>query len=128
MKSYLSYTAIIEAITGIGLIFLPVQLLSLIFGSPLTGDNAIMAAMVAGIAILSLASLCWFLRKNENASAVVGVLFFYNLVISIILLYGFISHGLKGPTLWIVIIFHFLQSIIALVLMNRMKAGANKRK
>jgi hypothetical protein len=121
MKWFLTYTCIIEALTGIGLILIPGKLISLIFGSPFDGNNPIMAAMIAGIAILSLALLCWFLRETENMRVAIKGLLFYNLILFLILIFGTISHGLNGPVLWIVILFHFVQSIMSIGLMNRKK-------
>jgi hypothetical protein len=127
MKPFLTYTAIIEALTGMGLIFLPARVVSLISGFSLTGGNAIIMSMVAGAAILSVALLSWLSRKDVHALMTVRVLLFYNSVIFVIFLYGAVSHDLKGPVLWLVLIFHFIQTIAAIFIMRLQKADKNTR-
>lgn len=64
MKSFLTYSAIIESLTGIGLLFFPIPLISLLFGSPLDGESGKIVAWIAGAAILSFAILCYFIRDD----------------------------------------------------------------
>jgi hypothetical protein len=112
------YSCVIEALTGLGLIFFPVKLISLIFGSSLTESPGIAVSMVAGVAILSL-SLIWWQLRLTSFSIVFRSMFFYNSLISVILIYILMIYRITGPVIWIIIIFHLLQSLLSATQLNR---------
>jgi hypothetical protein len=119
MKSFLIYTAIIEALTGLGLIIVPSKVVSLLFEVELNGPLEIILSMVAGAAIFSLALACWFFRLQSGAFIAIRAMLFYNFAVASILLYGALGLGFRGPALWIVVIFHFFQTAICILYMNR---------
>jgi hypothetical protein len=53
-------------------------------------------------------------------TAVRGMLF-YNFAVASILLYGVWGLGFKGFALWLVIIFHFIQTVICILFINKKK-------
>ncbi len=77
MKFFLSFTAIIEALTGIGLIFIPGWLVSFLLQENYDQKGGIAVAMVAGGAIISLATGCWLFKEHEAApifsKAIIGL-------------------------------------------------------
>ena len=58
MKSALSFAAVAEVATGLGLLIVPSLVGQLLLGEQLT-SVAIQAARVAGIALIALGFACW---------------------------------------------------------------------
>ena len=52
-KFFFTYTGIIEALTGLGLLMVPAKVARLLLGAELRGSLEIILAMVAGAAILT---------------------------------------------------------------------------
>jgi hypothetical protein len=124
IKVFLTYTSIIEALTGIALIAFPTRVVLLLFESPLNGTGGIILTMIAGAAIFSLALGCWLLRESAAAPTMVKVLLCYNFVLTAIVLYGACCYKLKGPGLWLIAWFHFIQIPKSIKLIQK-KQGAN---
>jgi len=106
MKPLLTTTAIVEALTGMGLIAAPSFIVSLLVGSPLDGAEAITLARIAGAALISIAMACWFSRNNAAASGVVKAILFYNIAGAVVFLYGAIGYKLSGVGLWPAVLLH----------------------
>jgi hypothetical protein len=119
MKSFLTYTAIIEALTGLGLIIIPSKVVLILLETELNGSLEVILSMVAGAAIFSLALACWFFRLRSGVSITIRAMLFYNFAVASILLYGALGLGFKGAVLWLVIIFHFFQSVICILYINK---------
>jgi hypothetical protein len=122
-KTFLSYTAVIEALTGIGLIFAPSRVAAILLNTALNNSLEKILAMVAGGAISTLALGVWIARSEANPSTIVKMLIFYNAAISVVLLYGILSLGFAGTILWAVIIFHLIQSVVSV----RISIKSNKQ-
>ncbi len=90
MKSFLSFTAIIEALTGIGLLFFPGMLVSFLLQKEFNETGGIIVAMVAGGAILSMAIGSWLFKQNEAALTFSKILLIYNLPVVVIVIFGFV--------------------------------------
>jgi hypothetical protein len=118
-KTFLIYSAIIEALTGIGLIFAPSLVASILLKTVLSSSLEKLLALVAGAAISSVALGAWISRNTVDSSVIIKSLFLYNSVITIILLYSIFSLGFGGFILWAVILFHFIQSILSMVILNK---------
>jgi hypothetical protein len=121
-KTFLTYTSIIEALTGLALIAVPARAAILLLETELSGSLEIILAMVGGAAIFSLALGCWLARQNAAADTLVKALLFYNFAVATILLYGALGLGFKGPALWAVIIFHYFQTIVSLWIIQKKPA------
>jgi hypothetical protein len=119
MKSYLTYSSIIEALTGLGLLIAPSKVVLLLLETELSGSLEIILAMIAGAAIFSLALTCWLSRADAAAPVAIKTLLFYNFAVAAILLYGAVGLGFKSPALWLVIIFHFLQTVVGILIINK---------
>ena len=119
MKLFIAYTSVIEALTGIGLLLFPVPLISFLFGSPLTGSDGKIVAWIAGAAILSLSLLTWFLKADSGISKAGKTLLIYNLLLSLVFLYGILKHILTGPGAWLALSFHIFQTIISIILLQK---------
>jgi hypothetical protein len=121
-KTFLTYTAIIEAITGLALIAVPSRAALLLLQTDLSGSLELILAMVGGAAIFSLALGSWLARANAAAVTIVKMLIFYNFAVASILLYGALGLGFNGPALWVVIIFHYFQTILSLRIIQKKPA------
>jgi hypothetical protein len=119
MKSFLTYTAVIEALTGLALLAVPSKAAWLLLETELSGPLEIILAMVAGAAILSLAFTSWLTRKKTTGLDSVRMLLFYNFALTSILLYAALGLGFKGPALWGVIIFHLFQTIMSIRIIQK---------
>jgi|SRR5450432_237655 hypothetical protein len=124
MKSFLTYSAIIEAITGLALIFAPSKTILILLKAETNGSLEMTLAMVAGVAIFSLAIFCWLIRRHSSALLAIKSMSFYNFAVAAILLYATLGLGFTGPALWLVIVFHFIQTAIGILLINK-KQNAN---
>lgn len=109
-KTFLSYTAIIEALTGLALMAVPSIVTLLLFKMPLTNSLEIIVAMIAGAAIFSLALASWFSRLANTNTIMLKVLLFYNFSLTAIVLYAVIALCFQGIALWLVIAFHLFQT------------------
>jgi hypothetical protein len=120
MKSFLSFTAVIEALTGIGLLFFPGMLVSFLLQKEFIETGGIIGAMVAGGAILSLATGSWLFKQNEAGLTFSKVLLVYNAALVFIVL--FVSTYFKFTSIPFLLIggFHLFQTIWGLrLLLNR---------
>jgi hypothetical protein len=110
IKSFLAYTAIIEGLTGLALILVPALVGILLFKTELNSPLGTILAMVGGAAILSLALQAWLVRLQADTSITLKILLIYNAAVSFILLYGVFKLGFGGIVLWLVILFHIVQT------------------
>jgi hypothetical protein len=104
MKHALTFTAIAEAVTGLGLLIVPSLVGQLLLGEPFTGV-AIPVARVAGIAILALAIACW------PGPPLVGMLIYSALVTLYFSYLGF-AGGFTGVLLWPAVALHVVLTIL----------------
>lgn len=120
-KAFFTYTAAVEALTGLGLLFIPSRVAFILFGTELTDPVGTVFAMVAGAGICSIALLSRLSRKNLTLGTSIPVLLFYNIIVSVVLFYAALGLGYKGIPVWIVMIFHLYQTVISLVLLKKAK-------
>jgi len=103
MKYALTFTAIAEAATGLGLLIVPSLVGRLLLGEPFTGV-AIPVARVAGIAILALAIACW------PGPPLVGMLIYSALVTLYFSYLGFAGE-FTGVLLWPAVALHVVLTV-----------------
>lgn len=99
MKAALLVATIGEAAMGIALIVLPSLVGQLLFGAPMDGDLTVVAARVAGIAVLGLSASCWW------KSPLVGMLV-YSAGITLLLAMVGVMGVLTGVLLWPAVLIH----------------------
>jgi hypothetical protein len=127
-KFFFTYTGIIEALTGLGLMMVPATIVRVLLGAELRSGLEIILAMVAGAAIFSIALLCWLSRINTESLVAPGVLLFYNFAVSLIFLYAALGLKFTGFPLWGVIAFHLLQTVLCGVLLKKQIQSENQFK
>jgi hypothetical protein len=99
MKTLLITTAVLEAATGVGLLAMPVILVSILLGSTLDTPSSLTVARVAGAAILSLGVACWLASSDGQSRAARGVIvamLLYNVTTVALLVYADIGLGQSG--------------------------------
>jgi len=109
MKNLLTFTAITEFITGLLLVVLPSQVTTLLLGSTIDSPVALTIARVAGVALMALGIACWIARKDNQSSAVKGLLtglIVYNTGVIAALAFSDFSLQQSGIALWPVILAH----------------------
>jgi hypothetical protein len=107
----LSASAAIEAAIGVGLIILPQPVASLLLGAELDVVGTAVAR-VAGIALLSLAVVCWSSRLELNQTPALVSMLTYNVLVTAFLLYLGLSRTLVGRLLWPVIGLHAFLALL----------------
>jgi len=88
MKFLLTLTALIEALTGLGLLIVPAIVVKLLLGAEISGA-AIPLGRMAGVALLALGVACWRARGDTQSRAARGL-------IAAILLYNLGAVGILG--------------------------------
>ena len=100
MKNALSFAAVAEAATGLGLLIVPSLVGQLLLGEQFAGV-AIPVARVAGIALIALGMACW------PGPPLVGMLT-YSAVVTLYLAYLGFAGGLTGVLLWPAVVVHLI--------------------
>src|SRR4030095_13173268 len=103
MKLLLIIAAAIEAVTGLSLLLIPSVTVSMLLGAPLDTSTGLVAARIAGAALVALAIACWQARNGERGSPATGVveaMLFYNLAATAVLVYGCILLELYHTFMW----------------------------
>ena len=109
MKLLLIISAILEAGLGLGLLLLPTLPTSILLGVPVDTPAGLVAARVAGAALIALAIACWQARNGERegpATGVVQAMLFYNFAVTAVLVYAGVRLELRSRLLWPVIVLH----------------------
>jgi hypothetical protein len=119
IKTFLAYSAVIEALTGLALILVPARVALMLFETEITSPLEILLAMIGGVAILSLAWGAWLARSNAFALTAVKIFLLYNAAVALVILYGALELGFKGIPIWVVIVFHTYQSFVCLIIMQK---------
>ena len=109
MKLLLIIAAVLEGATGLALLLKPAVVVSLLLGAPLDTPTGLVAARIAGAALVALAIACWQARNGERGSPATGVvqaMLFYNFAAAMVLVYAGIRLDLRSALLWPAIVLH----------------------
>jgi hypothetical protein len=96
MKLLLTFTGILEGLTGLALVAVPSLVVWVLTGTSLDGVAAMTLARITGAALFSLGIACLLSRKNSGAPGVIKAVLFYNIATAVVLLYGAIGYKLSG--------------------------------
>jgi hypothetical protein len=118
-KIFLTWTAVIETLTGIGLFLAPSTLAMVLLKTELSNPLERLLALVAGTAICAVALIAWLSRSLDQPVIALKMLIFYNIVVGGVLLYGIVAMGFGGIVLWGVIIFHLVMFILAIMALRK---------
>jgi len=109
MKLLLIIAAVVEMGAGLTLLLMPIVATSALLGTPLDTPTGLVAARIAGAALVALAIACWQARNGERGSPATGVveaMSFYNFAGAVVLVYAGIRLDLRGALLWPAIVLH----------------------
>jgi hypothetical protein len=106
LKLLLTATALLEGITGLGLVIIPSLLVSLLLGTSLTDSGAILICRLTGGALITIAMACWLLRRDAQSSVMVKIMLGYNIFCTILLVYAALVSRIYGQGLWPVVLLH----------------------
>jgi hypothetical protein len=109
MKLLLIIAAVVEAGAGLGLLIMPGVTTSALLGTPLNTPAGLVAARIAGAALIALAIACWQARNGERGSPATGVvqaMLLYNFAAAMVLVYAGIRLDLRSALLWPAIVLH----------------------
>ena len=108
MSRFLKLTAIIEVLTGLGLLVVPAIVVRLLLNSEISGA-ALPLGRVAGVALLALGVACWLASSDAPSSAargLVSAMLLYNIGATLILGGAGLGSGLVGLILWPAVLVH----------------------
>jgi hypothetical protein len=118
LKTLLKVTFVFEAATGLGLLFAPAQVVSILLNSSLVEPSGILLGRLAGAALISIAIMCWMYSYKEHAGGVVKALLFYNVAAAALLVYA-LSGGFAGLPLWAVTLLHAGMAVWCVTLLQK---------
>jgi hypothetical protein len=122
MSRLLELTAIIETVTGLGLVAMPSVVVRLLLGSPLDTSAAVMLGRVAGAALLALGVACWIARDDTQSRATRGLvvaMLVYNIPATAVLAVAGIGLGLHGVVLWPAVVLHAAMGVWCIACLRR---------
>jgi len=114
MSRLLKLTALIEAVTGLGLITVPSVVVRLLLGSPVDTSAAMMLGRVAGAALFALGIACWLARNDTQSRAargLVAAMLLYNVAVAALLAFARIGLRLQGMALWPAVVLHAVMAV-----------------
>jgi len=99
----LKAVAVVELLTGIGLLLAPSLVANLLLGQPLASGVSLVVARVAGMALIAIGLVCWLesvtKRAGQPTALLLGLLA-YNGGVPLLLLHSYIFNDLSGIGLW----------------------------
>lgn len=103
----LTTTAAVEMGAGLVLLVAPAAVIRVLFGPVVDVVPAVGMGRLAGAALVSLGSACWWARDDGGsraARAIVGAMLIYNVAVIVLVLFG--GLGSLGPLQWAAVVLH----------------------
>ena len=116
MKRVLTFAAVAEIATGLGLLLVPSLVGQLLLGAGLEGI-AITVARVTGIALVALGVACW------PGTPLLGMLT-YSATVTLYLAYVGLAGGAAGVLLWPAVVLHLILTVLLARVFASSKATA----
>ena len=126
MKFLLTLTALIEALTGLGLLIVPAIVVKLLLGAEISGA-AIPLGRVAGAALLALGVACWRARgdtQSRAARGLIAAMILYNLGAVGVLGDAGIQSTTVGIALWPAVGLHAVLAVWCATRVESFKAAS----
>ena len=108
-QKFFIVTAVGEGATGIALLVVPSMVLSLLLGAAQPAEETLVAARVAGAALVAVGIACWSARKDQPTPSQTGLLcgmLFYDAAAALLLTLAGIRWSLSGIGLWPAVVLH----------------------
>lgn len=114
MKHLITFTAIIEILTGVALLIVPAVVVKLLLGAEISGAG-IPLGRITGVALLALGVGCWLARGSNAhdlaAKGLVTAMLLYNLGVAVVLAMAGIHLQPVGIALWPAVLLHAVMGI-----------------
>ena len=113
MKLLLILTALIEAVTGLALLVVPVFVVRLLLGAEISGA-AIPLGRLAGAALFTLGMACWLASGDSKSRATRGLviaMLMYNVGAVVVLGAAGIQSPAVGIALWPAVVLHAVMAV-----------------
>jgi hypothetical protein len=113
-KLFLVITALVEAATGLCLLFVPAVLFAVLLGLDHTTIDAIFVGRLAGAALLAIGVASWMTRFETRTPVYLGLLtgiLIYNVAASILLAYAGLVLKMIGDLLWPAVAIHAILAV-----------------
>ena len=124
MKKLLTLTAVLESGTGIGLLIVPSVVTTIILGSPVDTNVALVLTRITGIALLVIGIICWLNRNGESnklTKGLVGAISLYNFGVIAVFVAAGLSPEPTGVGLWPIVIAHAVMGFWCVTILLRNK-------
>jgi hypothetical protein len=119
----LTFAAVVEIGTGIGLLLAPTLVVGLLLGGGVS-EMGLLLARALGITLLALALACWPRRQNpETGSGALRGMLVYNALITLLLVFAAAVLHVAGPLLWPTVVLH--GAVALLLIWKRQDIGAS---
>jgi hypothetical protein len=122
-RTLLVFTAVLETLTGIGLLLAPALLIRILLGAEINDPVVITIARVGGSAIIAIGITCWLARKDQqniSLRAMTSGLLVYNVAVFATLAYSAFSYK-STPALIAALIVHFALAIFCITSLQKFK-------
>ena len=128
MRLLLIVAAVMEAGSGLLLLLIPTPTITTLLGVPLGTPSGLVAARIAGAALLALGIASWQVRKGESGNPRLGVVhasLVYFFAATAVFVHAGIRMQLQSEFLWPAIVIHLALGSWCLVLvwLSRRKAS-----
>ena len=113
-KLFLVITALVEAATGLCLLFLPAVLFAVLLGLDHATVDAIFVGRLAGAALLAIGIASWMARIDTRTPAQLGLLtgiLIYNVAASMLLAFAGAVLKMIGVLLWPAVAVHAILAV-----------------
>jgi len=122
-QTLLVFTAVLETLTGIGLLLAPALLSQVLLGAEINDPVDFTIARVGGSAITAIGIMCWLARREQQGTglkALTSGLLVYNTAVFIVLAYSAVSFK-TTPALIAALIVHFALAIFCITSLQKFR-------
>jgi hypothetical protein len=113
-KLFLVITALVEALTGLCLLFLPDAVFAVLLGITHATTEAIFVGRLTGAALLAIGIASWMARADTRTPSHLGLLtgiLIYNAAASMLLAFGGAVLKMVGVLLWPAVALHMVLAV-----------------
>jgi hypothetical protein len=122
-QTLLTLTAILEMLTGIGLILAPALLIRILLGAEMNDPVVFTISRVGGSAIFSLGIACWLAQKTPpglGTKALITGMLCYNIAVFLTLIYSAFTYKITIALIAAIVV-HFLLAIACMSSLRKIK-------
>jgi hypothetical protein len=125
-KMFLLVTALVEAATGLCLLFLPAVLFIVLLGLEHAAADTIFVGRLAGAAVLAIGTASWVARADARTPAQLGLLIgvlIYDAAAAMLLAFAGLILKMNGVLLWPAVAIHAILAVWCLICLRPAHRG-----